>query len=416
MTSKYYLTFLLFFFSVTPAVAQNIEWNQPEVVREKLMRDKRRVLHFSGRANPGTQIRVRDNKVKMIFSKTNTRWARIPQKHRYQFPVIASDTGYFSFKLYLPTTDVEIPLEVFRNGKWMPYKFSFEVPEDGAADNFKFIEDSFKYKKDEDSIVIEDFLSEYDKSSDQGQVVNDRDEWKSWATGKIFVWGALGGMYYNLAETLESTAGGNDDLGTFGGFEFPAWEVGAEYRWNEQWKIDGAFFNRSGGASPDGNYRMQNEDFNWTELRMNLSFYSKNLEFTRSRFGFKGGFQMHDIPFVKRSGTQEYRVFTNSMTFLAAGMVYESMNYKNWNYDISAMFIYPVVVDNEFDADTAYGVHMNFSILKEVIPALYLGGKVDMHWITMAVTHPEVSLPSATVSADVNLWQFTPSFLIKAEF
>jgi hypothetical protein len=407
--------FLLTFFFVSTVFAQNIQWNQPEVVQEKLARANRRVLNFSGTAKPGTQIRVRDNKVKMIFSKSNVRWARLPQKHRVQFPVIASETGYFSFQLYLPTTDVEIPLEVFIKGKWVPYKFSFEVPEEGAADSFKFIEDSFKYKTEEQNINVEDFLSEYDKASDQGQVVNDRGEWKSWSTGKVLVWGSLGGMYYNLDQTVTSTVGTADDLGTFGGFVFPAWEIGGEYRWSEQWKIDGAYINRAGNADADGNYIMQNTDFNWTEFRLNLSYFSKDWEGKDARFGFKGGLQMHDIPFVKRSGTLQYRVFNNTMTFLTAGATYETMHMKDWNYDITAQFIYPVLVDDEFDVDSAYGLFLNFSMMKEIIPALFLGGKVDVHWINMEVTHRELSTPG-DVSAEAMLWHFTPSFVLKAEF
>lgn len=417
MTIRHLVFFVSAFLLTSEVLAQNIQWNQPEVVEEKLMRNNRRVLRFSGTARAGTQIRVRDNKVKMIFSKINTRWARLPQKHRVQFPVLASDTGYFSFELYLPTTDVEIPLEVLRKGKWVPYKFSFEVPQRGQADSFKFIEESFKYREEEADIKVEDFLSEYDKTSDQGQVVNDRGEWKSWSTGKVLLWGSLGGMYYNLDQTLNPTLNApNDNLGTFGGFTFPAWEVGAEYRWSETWKIEGAYINRAGNAEPDGAYTMQNEDFNWSEFRVNLSYFNKKWEYQSSRFGLKGGFQMHDIPFVKRSGISDYRVFNNNMTFLAAGAVYETMNVKDWNYDVSAMVIYPVMVDNEFDVNTAYGLHFNASLLKEIIPALFLGGKLDIHWMSLDVTHSELTSPTNSVQADVTLWQMTPSFLIKAEF
>lgn len=416
MVVRHIYFLVLSFFVATPAFAQTIQWNQPEVVTEKLMRDNRRVLNFSGTATAGTQIRVRDNKVKMIFNKKNTRWARLPQKHRVQFPVIASETGYFSFQLYLPTTDVEIPLEIFRKGKWVPYKFSFEVPKEGAADNFRFVEESFKFRSEQDSAKVEDFLSEYDKTEDQGQVVNDRGEWKAWSSGKVLLWGSLGGMYYNLGQELNPQLGSNNDLGTFSGFEFPAWEVGAEYRWNEAWKMEAAYINRAGNADADGNYFMQNTDFNWTEFRANVSYYSKDWEAENSRFGVKAGLQMHDIPFVKRVGANQYRVFNNTMTFLAAGGTYETMKMNDWNLDVTAMVIYPVMVDDEFDVDSAYGLFLNFSILKEVIPALYLGGKVDMHWINMEVSHPEKSNPAFNVSADVSLWHFTPSFVLKAEF
>jgi hypothetical protein len=402
-------------FSTAESSAQNIQWNQPEVVAEKLARDNRRVLHFSGTAKAGTQLRVRENKVKMIFNAKKIRWARIPQKHRVQFPVIASDTGYFSFRLYLPTVAVEIPLEIFRGGKWVPYRFSFEVPDTGSADDFKFVEESFKIRKDEDGAKIEDFLSEYDSDEDRGMIVNDRSEWKSWVTGKVIVWGSLGFTYSTLEQ--EISASSTDDLGSFGGLDFPYWELGGEYRWNEHWKVDLAFMNRPGNAEADGAYTLQNEDMNWTELRANLSYFPLTWESEKYRLGFKGGIQRHDLPIVKRTGFGVYRVFSNDVLFVAAGVGFETMKAKEWNFDASAQLIYPVSVGGEFNESAMYGFNMNIAMFKELIPALSLGGKVDFSWLTFEAQYPDTSgpaLPDAV--ADVTLWQITPSFLLKAEF
>ena len=121
-----------------------------------------------------------------------------------QFPLIANESGYFSFELYLPTVPVEIPIEIFRSGKWIPYRFSFEVPKDGAADDFKFVEESFKVRKDEENVKVEDFLAEYDRGEDMGQVVNDRGEWKSWVIGKVFVWGSLGFSMMSLSQDIDA--------------------------------------------------------------------------------------------------------------------------------------------------------------------------------------------------------------------
>ncbi|MBY0384329.1 hypothetical protein K2X05_04145 [bacterium] len=400
---------------VLEASAQSLQWNQPEVVPEKLARANRRVLRFSGTAKVGTQIRVRDNKVKMIFNTTKVRWARIPQKHRVQFPVIANDTGYFSFELYLPTVPVEIPLELFKGGKWVPYRFSFEVPESGAADDFKFVEESFKIRKDEENVKIEDFLAEYDSDEDRGQVVNDRGEWKSWVTGKVIVWGSLGFSYMTLEQTLTSNPP-PDELGTFGGMSFPYWEVGGEYRWNAQWKVDLAYMNRPGEAKEDGAYIMQSTDMEWSELRANLSYFPFSWEKETYRLGFKGGISRHDLPFVKRTGVGNYRVFSNDAIFLAAGASFETMRAKAWNFDASAQFLYPVTSGGEFDMSSSYGLNMNLAIFKEIIPALSLGGKVDFSWLTFEADHPEITLPTSTVTSDTTLWQFTPSFLLKAEF
>lgn len=406
------LFFCISIFSVE-SYAQSIQWNQPEVVPEKLVRDKRRVLRFSGTSRPGTQVRVRDNKVKMIFSKNNIRWARIPTKHRVQFPVIASETGYLSFELYLPTTAVEIPLEVFRNGKWVPYRMSFDVPESGKADQFTFLEESFKTRRDEENVKVEDLLSEYDRAEDRGQIVNsgDRSEWKSWVTGKFFVWGSLGFMYYNLDQTLSP----GFELGTMGGLSFPTWEIGAEYRWNTMWKAELSYINRAGDAEADGAYTLQNSDFNWTELRGQVAYFPVSWEKETHRLGIKGGLQMHEVPFIKQTNTNTARIYNNSMTFVSIGAAYETMNREGWNYDASALFLYPVLVDDDFDADSAYGLNLNFSMLKEIIPALYLGGKADFHYMTMDTTHKAIG-GATTVNADLTLWQLTPSFILKAEF
>lgn len=409
----------LFLFSILfvqiEAQAQSIQWNKPEVVPEKLARPNRRVLRFSGTAKPGTQLRVRDNKVKMIFNAKKVRWARIPQKHRVQFPVIASDTGYFSFQLYLPTVPVEVPLEIFKAGKWVPYRFSFEVPDEGAADEFKFVEESFKVRKDEENVKIEDFLAEYDSDEDRGQVVNDRGEWKSWVTGKVILWGSLGFTYSSLEQTLTSTIP-SDALGTFGGMSFPYWEVGAEYRWNTKWKADIAYMNRPGKAEEDGNYIMQSTDMEWSELRFNGTYFPFTWERETYRLGFKASVQRHDLPFVKRVAAQAYRVFGNDVIYLGAGAAFETMRAKAWNFDGSALFLYPASVGSEFDMSSSYGLNFTFSVFKEIIPALMLGGKIDMQYLTFEAKHPENSTPSQSVTSDTTLWHFTPSFLLKTEF
>lgn len=403
------------------AQAQSLQWNQPEVVPEKLARPNRRVLRFSGTAKAGTQLRVRDNKVKMIFNKKKVRWARIPQKHRVQFPVIANDTGYFSFELYLPIVPVEIPLELFRGGKWVPYRFSFDVPDAGAADDFKFVEESFKIRKDEENTQIEDFLSEYDRDEDNGQVVNDRDSWKSWVTGKVIVWGSLGFTYTSLSQDVDAPFNPADDLGTLGGLGFPFWEVGAEYRWSPQWKVDFSYMSRPADAEADGNYVMQSTDLEWTELRTNVTYYPGYLESPTRRFGYKAGFHRHDIPLVKRTGQtvlsqDNNRVFNNDVLYLAGGVSFETMRAQAWNMESHALLLYPMSVGSEFDMSSSYGINVNFSVFKEIIPALMLGGKIDIHWMTFDATHPEVTLPTNNVTSSTTLWQMTPSFLLKAEF
>jgi hypothetical protein len=410
MYQRLVILFVSFFIFSIESYAQSIQWNQPEVVPEKLYRENRRVLRFSGTAQPGTQVRIRKNKVKMIFSKKNVRWARIPLKHKVQFPVIASETGYLSFELYLPTTAVEVPLEIFRNGKWVPYRMTFDVPDTGRAREFEVTEESFKSIHDDDNARVEDFLSDYDKKEDVGQVVNDRDDWKSWITGKVIVWGNLGFTYHSLTEDVTTAS---PKFGSSSGASFPSWELGGEYRWNSQWKAEAAYISRAGKVS-GASTSLQNEDFNWTELRGQVSYYPLSYEKDNHRWGVKGGLQLHGIPFAKQVTGNAYRIYNNGVTFLTIGGNYETMNAKGWNYDATALFMYPVAVSSDFDTSSAYGLNGSFSMVKEIIPALYMGGKVDAHFMTLSTTHSSPAVGS--VGADITIWQITPSFVLKAEF
>lgn len=415
MIQRLFVLFLTFFITAE-AYAATIQWNQPEVVEEKLARENRRVMQFSGTAPAGTQLRIRDNKVKMIFNKGKIRWARIPQKHRAQFPVIASDTGYLSFQLYLPTTAVEIPLELFQGGKWVPYRLSFEVPDQGAAEEFKFMAESFKTRRDEENVKVEDFLSEYDKQEDMGQVVNDRGEWKSWTSGKIQVWGALGFMYYSLDQSYE-TSPAAEDLGAVGGVGFPAFELGADWRLNEKWKAEMSFAYRTTEADPDGPYTLQNTDLTWSNFNILATWYPTMFEAETYRYGLKGGLQLHQVPYLRRTGAAAYRIFNNDMIMLAAGANFETMFVRQWNYDVNALFLYPVSTGNEFDIDSAYGLNITFAMMKEIIPALSIGGKVDMTWLSMSTTNIDTGpVPAVQATSDVTLWQLSPSFVLKAEF
>ncbi len=110
-------------------------------------------------------------------------------------------------------------------------------------------------------------------------------------------------------------------------------------------------------------------------------------------------------------------MFSNDVLFLAAGVGFETMRAKEWNFDAGAQLIYPVSVGGEFNESSMYGLNMNIAMFKELIPALSLGWKVDFSWLTFEAQYPDLSgpaLPDAV--ADTTLWQITPSFLLKAEF
>src|SRR5690606_36218771 len=77
------------------------------------------------------------------------------------------------FDLYLPTVAVEIPVEVYREGKWVPYSLNFRVPDEGAANDFQAVEESFQVPQDEPSEI--DKTNYYSEKKDKGQYVCDRD-------------------------------------------------------------------------------------------------------------------------------------------------------------------------------------------------------------------------------------------------
>lgn len=387
--------------------AVNIRWEQPEVIPEALVRPNRRVLRFSGVTKPGTQVRVRDNKVKMIFSGGTIRWAHIPKKHRVQFPVIASETGFFSFDLYLPTTAVEIPLEIFSEGRWKPYAFSFDVPNEGQADRFDFKE-SFKIR---DEGPVEDFLAEYDRAKDRGQVV-DRDNRKSWVSEKIAAWVGIGFTYASLSQDM-STNLLLTPPGTLSDVGFPSGEIGGVFNLNQDWAFELSYLIRNAEMSEDGNYVLQNKDFEWNELRFDVVYHPAFLSKGSSRFGVIAGLHRHDLPYLSPAGVNEYRLFGNSVTFVSAGGSYEVIKDGGWNFDARLMLLYPALVGDSFDIDTGYGLYAGFKVLKELIPAFYLGGKVDMHWLQIEHSFNYLGTP---IQADMNLWHISPSVILKTEF
>jgi hypothetical protein len=189
---------ILLSLSLTSVTAlARIRWQEPEVVPEKLTRRDRRVIRFSGETRPGALIRVRKNRVKMYPQDGEPRLAQLPQKNRVQFPVSSGDSGSFTFDLYLPTWAVEIPLEVKeRGGQWTPYTLNFRVPEEGKADDFQAIEESFK-AQDERMDRAEMDYSFYSRKEDRGQVILDRMGEKASPPSPVEVWAGAGISYFS---------------------------------------------------------------------------------------------------------------------------------------------------------------------------------------------------------------------------
>ena len=65
-TAAKFLLIPFLFLLVSQADAR-VEWNEPEVVPEKLVRKNRRVLRFSGITTPGAQVRIKKNRFAAAF-------------------------------------------------------------------------------------------------------------------------------------------------------------------------------------------------------------------------------------------------------------------------------------------------------------------------------------------------------------
>lgn len=387
-----------------------IQWEKPEVVPEALTRKNRRVLKFSGITKTGTQIRVRKNKVKMIFP-SGARWARIPKKHRVQFPVIASETGFFSFDLYLPTTPVEIPLEIFYKGRWRNYEFNFDVPESGEAERFDFAE-SFKEDLDT-SPVVDDLVQEYDRKLDRGMVVNEESRKRS---SPFAVRGALGFTYVNLWTTYQSNNLSIADTGDLSDLGFPFLQLGFEYEANKDWLFSFDYLTRQATMSADGNYALENKDFEWNELRFNVEYKSSFLK----RVGWMGswvfGLHQHDLPYllaISSPPNASYRLASNDITFLAGGVHYSQLVKKDWVWAWRAMFLYSMLDGSDYDVDTGFGASFQVSYTREVLDGLVMGGQVELHWISI---ENEIRTGGGNISGDLTLWHLSPTFVIRNEF
>lgn len=403
MAAKFFLLPILFLL-VSKAEAR-IEWSEPEVVPEKLVRRNRRVLRFSGVTEPGAQVRIRKNRIKLYLDNGKTRLAKIPQKNKIQFPVVADQDGSFSFDLYLPTIAVEIPIESKQGGAWKTQTLNFRVPDAGVANDFQAIEESFQ-DQDARMQTLERTDNYYSRKYDQGMVVRDRHGRARFTRTKLRGWGGLGLSYFSndigLAPPVGSTSGST--------LVIPTWRLGLDWDYSKKVNFKAALRSTSGSTDDIGNVDTQGKDFNWLEVQLSGIYFSDMLSTKSGRLGFDFGFQMQSVPFFRYRPfgggfANQTAYFDNELYNLHFGLHFEQMNNKVWNYEIYARYLYTFSSGDVFDVDS-FPINLEFGggLTRSLTKTLALGVFGQLHYMSMDTKYSE---GSTTLTSDLTLMLFT---------
>ncbi|MCB0378771.1 MAG: hypothetical protein KDD33_09785 [Bdellovibrionales bacterium] len=390
--SRILLTLIVFM--ALPALAQ-VEWNEPEVVPEKLMRHNRRVLRFTGVTKPGAQLRVRNNKVKVYLDGGDSRWSNIPQKNRIQFPVVADDSGEFSFDLYLPTSAVEIPIEIYKEGKWVPYTLNFRVPMEGAANDFQAVEESFR-----DDVPGDDMTSKIDKNSDykakddQGLYVQDRDRRGPIARkSPVEFYGGMGISYYSIG-TANSTVSPSYDVSE-SALVIPSFRVGLNYDVNEKIDVRVSLRSSSGSIDAPAGVSTTGTDFNWLEVQASGLYYFKSLG--GGMLGFDGGLQMQSIPlFRQRTGFADMAYYDNNVYAVHVGLNYQSSKSKVWPWEVYGRYLYAFSSGDAYSIESGFPLMFEFGggVRKRLTPGLSLGFYSQLEYFSFDVAYDNTGTSS----------------------
>lgn len=385
-----------------------VEWSEPEVVPEKLVRNNRRVLRFRGSTEPGGQIRIRKNRVKLYLDSGKSRWAQIPQKNSIQFPVVADGNGEFTFDLYLPTVAVEIPVEVYKGGKWIPYSLNFRVPDEGAANDFQAVEESFRATEDEPSEI--DKTNYYSEQKDKGQYIRDRERDIVASKSPVEVYGG-GGLSYFSTTVKTPNAGVDVSESTI---IIPSWKLGVNWDVKQNWRAIAALRSSSGSIDVAG-FGINGAAFNWLEFQLGGQYFMDSLRFGGGRLGLDFGFGLQSLPlFRERSLADASKsFFDNDVYAFHLGLQYETdREGKDWPYEFYARYFYPLSSGDAFDIKSSFPMLFEFGggLRKQITPGLALGVYGQMEWFSMEVSYLN------TGATDLSLMLFTVDVRLIANF
>ena len=400
-----YFFFSLLLFSFFQAEAK-VQWDEPEVVPEKLVRKNRRVLRFSGQTNPNALIRIRGNRIKLYLDTGKVRKARIPKKNRKQFPVQADSNGFFSFDLYLPTIAVELPIEIKVGKRWRPYDLNFRVPDKGKANEFEAIEKSFMAQEDDGESGLDKSDNYYSRKNDRGLVVSDRDGNSPADNSKVAVWGGLGLSYFDTSVSVNSNVGGYSTSGST--MSLPAFVFGAHWDYSEKIRLEGNIRSISGSIDDiGGGLPVTGRDFSWLQGQMAFKYFSSMLNKKNKKWAFDLGFQLQRLPYFReRPGVANVTFFDNETYNLHIGIFYQKPNPKGWGYEFYARYLYPFSSGDTFNIESSFPLFFEFGggIKKILTGSLSIGVFGQMNYFSTDVSYSDPVLSSREGSLDLILF------------
>ncbi len=403
-----FTTRLFFLFAVLmvsyPTLAQ-VSWSEPEVLKIRLRKPNRRIVRFSGKTKPNAVVRIRNNKIKLYLDNGKARVVQIPQKDKVQFPITASGDGRFAFQLYLPTTAIEIPVQVKANKKWRTSPYRYRVPGSGYADDFRATEESFR-ATDQKISRIERKDNYYSRKYDKGMVIGDGRGGKEVKDSNIQAWVGIGVSYFD--NSIDSTGIVNVSASD-SSFSIPTFRLGADFKWSNDLLIKTGIRSTSGSTDDitGGNAAVTGKDFNWFEFQASGVWFLQKQKKNSGRLGLDLGFQLQRVPFFReRPEFANYAYFDNSVYVLQIGVFYLKPANKIWGYgyEMYARYLYPISTGDAFDMNTSFPLMFEFGggIRKRFTPSMSFGVFGQLHYHSMAVKYSNTN-PAREYGVDLSM-------------
>lgn len=409
--AKYFLVSLLFL------VAWNsnaqVKWNEPEVVPEKLTRKNRRVLRFSGTTKPETQVRIRRNRIKLYLDNGKSRWAKIPQKNRVQFPVQTDGDGEFSFELYLPTVAVELPVEVRTKKGWVPYNLNFRVPNSGKANNFEAVKRSFMANDDDSGVDLDKSDNYYSAKNDKGMLIRDREGRELYKNSKIEAWGGLGFSFFDTSVSIP--AANQNRSGS--SLVLPSFAIGVDYKLYSNILLRGTVRSASGSTDDIGDDNLvTGKDFNWLQGQVSVLWYAETVKFTKKgRWAFDLGLQLQQLPYFRErpGGLANLTYFDSSTYNLHVGLAYQRFKNREWGYEFYGRYLYPVTSGDTFDIESGFPLFFEFGggVRRPLTPGMSLGIYSQLNYFSSDVSYTDVTKRDS--SLDLLLFTVEARLMVK---
>ena len=369
-----------------------ITWYEPQVVPERLVRRNRQVLRFSGMTSPNAKIRIRENKIGLTLNDGTSRMVRIPQKNINQFPLVADSDGSFSFDLYLPTTFVEIPVEVKAKGTgdWALHTKNYQVPDKDSSHDLHSIEQSFQTQDQGKIPEIEKDANYYSSQEDQGMLLKDRNFKKTNKKGSVRVWAGLGGSYFKT-----SVASKERDYNRSGStFAIPIWRFGLDWDFSKKFHFRGNLHQLSGNTTNIGSApEVSGSEFSWLEFQTSLLWFSDMLDFSKMPLAIDVGFKYQSLPFFRQRSPNfiNFAYHDNSLYSFYLGLFHKGWIDKNktWNYEFYGRYIYPISSGNNFQVDSSVPINYEFGglITMPLSPGFSLGFDSQFHILSTNVKY-----------------------------